>query len=458
MPKLEFDTELIQRYDTSGPRYTSYPTAVQFNTEFGIPDYQQQARLSNASDRALSLYFHIPFCDTICFYCACNKIVTKNRKHAQPYLDTLYKEIAMQAALFDQNRIVDQLHWGGGTPTFISPAQMRELMQHTRQHFNLRTDDKGEYSIEVDPREANRDIILLLRELGFNRISLGVQDFNENVQVAVNRIQSIEQTSEVMDAARESGFHSISLDLIYGLPRQSLETFMQTLDTVVALNPDRLSIFNYAHLPDLFKTQRQINASELPDAKTKLAILETCIEKLGSAGYQYIGMDHFAKPDDELARAQNNGTLYRNFQGYSTHANCDLIGLGITSIGKVNDCYSQNVKTVQEYEQLVNSNKLPVFRGLVLDEDDKLRREIITQLICHYQVNIKSVEQSHGINFREYFREAIDTLQQMQKDELLTIDANFIQVKPKGCLLIRNICMAFDKYLSSAGKQFSKVI
>jgi len=458
MPKLEFDTELIQRYDTSGPRYTSYPTAVQFTTDFGIQDYQQQAQLSNTSDRALSLYFHIPFCDTICFYCACNKIVTKNRKHAQPYLDTLYKEIAMQARLFDQNRIVDQLHWGGGTPTFISPAQMRELMHHTHQHFNLRKDDKGEYSIEVDPREANRDIILLLRELGFNRISLGVQDFNENVQVAVNRIQSIEQTREVMDAARESGFHSVSLDLIYGLPRQSLETFMQTLDTVIALDPDRLSIFNYAHLPDLFKTQRQINASELPDAKTKLAILETCIEKLGSAGYQYIGMDHFAKPDDELARAQNNGTLYRNFQGYSTHANCDLIGLGITSIGKVNDCYSQNVKTVQEYEQLVNSNKLPVFRGLVLNKDDKLRREIITQLICHYQLDIKSVEQTHGINFGEYFGESIETLQQMQKDDLLTIDANFIQVKPKGCLLIRNICMAFDKYLSSSGKQFSKVI
>jgi oxygen-independent coproporphyrinogen-3 oxidase len=458
MPTLEFDTDLIQRYDTSGPRYTSYPTAVQFTSEFGIQEYQQQAALSNASGRALSLYFHIPFCDTICYYCACNKIVTKNRKHAQPYLDSLYKEIAMQAALFDPQRSVDQLHWGGGTPTFISAEQMRELMRQTRQHFRLRDDDQGEYSIEVDPREANRDIILLLRDLGFNRISLGVQDFDQQVQKAVNRIQSIEQTTEVMDAARESGFHSISLDLIYGLPRQNLQTFDNTLDTVIALQPDRLSIFNYAHLPDLFKTQRQITASELPDAKTKLAILETCIEKLGAAGYQYIGMDHFAKPTDELAIAQNNGTLYRNFQGYSTHADCDLVGLGITSIGKVHDCYSQNLKTISEYETAINAGHLPVMRGLLLNEDDKLRREVISQLICHYRLDVASLEKQHAIQFQDYFADALNGLAQMQDDGLLTFDENTIEVKPKGYLLIRNICMAFDKYLSKPGKRFSKVI
>ena len=458
MPKLEFDTKLIERYDTAGPRYTSYPTAVQFTPEFSIADYENQANLSNSSGRALSLYFHIPFCDTICFYCACNKIVTKNRKHAQPYLDSLYKEIAMQARLFDKQRSVDQLHWGGGTPTFISQQQMRDLMENTRRHFNLRDDDKGEYSIEVDPREANRDIILLLRELGFNRISLGVQDFNAQVQKAVNRIQSLSQTKEVIDAARESGFHSVSLDLIYGLPHQSLESFTETLETVIQLEPDRLSVFNYAHLPDLFKTQRQINAADLPDAKTKLAILETCIEKLGDAGYQYIGMDHFAKPDDELARAQNSGSLYRNFQGYSTHADCDLIGLGITSIGKINDCYSQNVKSLAEYEQCIDKNTLPILRGLVLDEDDKLRREIITQLICHYRLDIRSIEHAYSITFNEYFPDALTSLTQMEADDLLTINDEEILVSPKGCLLIRNICMAFDKYLKSASKQFSRVI
>jgi len=458
MPKLEFDSKLIQRYDTTGPRYTSYPTAVQFTSGFTAEDYAAQAELSNQTDRPLSLYFHIPFCDTICFYCACNKIVTKNRNHAQPYLDNLYKEIAMQGALFASERTVDQLHWGGGTPTFISPAQMQELMDHTRRHFNLRNDDKGEYSIEVDPREASHDTILLLRKLGFNRISLGVQDFNPQVQQAVNRIQSLAQTKEIMQAARVAGFHSISLDLIYGLPRQTLQSFSETLDTVLELQPDRLSVFNYAHLPELFKTQRQINAEELPDAKTKLAILETCIDKLGSAGYQYIGMDHFARPDDELALAQANGTLYRNFQGYSTHADCDLIGMGITSIGKINDCYSQNVKTLDEYAQLIAAGKLPILRGLVLNDDDKLRREIITQLICHYRLDIAAVEESYGIRFQEYFADSLPALQQMQLDDLLVLDEHQIQVKPKGCLLIRNICMTFDRYLQNSTQRFSKVL
>ena len=274
MPKLEFDPALIQRYDTSGPRYTSYPTAAQFSTEFTVEAYRQQVALSNDSGRPLSLYFHIPFCDTICFYCACNKVVTKNRAHAQPYLDNVYQEIAMQAALFAPERTVDQLHWGGGTPTFISHAQMRELMRVTREHFSLHEDDSGEYSIEVDPREADAETIGLLRELGFNRLSLGVQDFDPQVQKAVNRLQSVKQTAEVLNAARATGFHSVSVDLIYGLPHQSVDSFHATLETVLELSPDRLSVFNYAHLPDLFKTQRQINAADLPTPLTKLAILQ----------------------------------------------------------------------------------------------------------------------------------------------------------------------------------------
>ena len=366
MPKLEFDQELIQRYDTSGPRYTSYPTAAQFSTDFTAEAYRQQIALSNTSGRPLSLYFHIPFCDTICFYCGCNKVVTKNRAHAQPYLDNVYKEIAMQAALFGPGRPVDQLHWGGGTPTFISHAQMRDLMRVTREHFALHTDDSGEYSIEIDPREADAGTIALLRELGFNRLSLGVQDFDPQVQKAVNRLQSVEQTAEVLNAARATGFHSVSVDLIYGLPHQSVDSFHATLQTVLALSPDRLSVFNYAHLPDLFKTQRQINTADLPTPQSKLAILQDCIETLTAAGYVYIGMDHFAKPDDELAQAQANGLLYRNFQGYSTHADCDLIGLGATSIGKVHDCYSQNLRTLDEYAQCIAKDQLPVFRGMSL--------------------------------------------------------------------------------------------
>lgn len=458
MPKLEFDQDLIQRYDTSGPRYTSYPTAAQFTTDFTAEAYRQQIALSNASDRPLSLYFHIPFCDTICFYCACNKVVTKNRAHAQPYLDNVYREIAMQAALFDRERPVDQLHWGGGTPTFISHAQMRELMQVTREHFTLHSDDSGEYSIEVDPREADADTIALLRELGFNRLSLGVQDFDPRVQKAVNRLQSVEQTAEVLNAARATGFHSVSVDLIYGLPHQSVDSFHATLETVLALSPDRLSVFNYAHLPDLFKTQRQINTSELPTPQSKLTILQDCIETLTAAGYIYIGMDHFAKPDDELARAQANGMLYRNFQGYSTHADCDLIGMGATSIGKVHDCYSQNLRTLDEYAQSIARDQLPVFRGITLNADDKLRRDVITQLICHFKLDIAQIEQEHGIRFEVYFADAIAQLEKMQADGLLSLDDRHIEVSARGSLLIRNICMAFDKYLATARQRFSKVI
>ncbi|MBI5460813.1 MAG: oxygen-independent coproporphyrinogen III oxidase, partial [Gammaproteobacteria bacterium] len=383
---LEFDPELIRRYDASGPRYTSYPTAVQFTEAFTAARYRELAHASNAGAAPLSLYFHIPFCDTVCFYCACNKVITKNRKRAIPYLEQLFREIALQGALFDRNRPVDQLHWGGGTPTFISHEQMRALMRVTGEHFQLRTDDSGEYSIEVDPREADAETIGLLRDLGFNRLSLGVQDFDPAVQKAVNRIQSEQETWAVMDAARREGFKSVSVDLIYGLPLQTLDGFATTLDKVIAAGPDRLSVFNYAHMPQLFKTQRQIDAAQLPSAEEKLAILGLTIEKLTAAGYLYIGMDHFARPDDELAIAQREGTLYRNFQGYSTHADCDLVALGATAISKVGNSYSQNLKSLDDYAARLDAGELAVFRGVELDADDLLRREIITRLICNFEV------------------------------------------------------------------------
>jgi len=456
---IVFDPALIRKYDKSGPRYTSYPTAVQFHEGFGEAEYREQAVASNASGRPLSLYFHIPFCDTVCFYCACNKIITKNRRHAAPYLDHLHREIALQGALFDRNRPVTQLHWGGGTPTFISAEQMRELMRVTGEYFRLLDDDSGEYSIEVDPRETDDHTIALLRELGFNRLSLGVQDFDPEVQKAVNRIQSREITLKTMDAARREGFKSISVDLIYGLPLQNVASFARTVDEIVAQSPDRISVFNYAHLPDLFKTQRQIDASALPPPAVKLEILKTVIEQLTRAGYVYIGMDHFAKPDDELARAQQAGTLYRNFQGYSTHADCDLIGLGATSIGMVGDSYSQNLKGLEEYYARIAEDRLAVFRGVRLDADDRLRRAVITDLICHFTLDFAAVERRFGIHFGDYFAPELAELADMQADGLLALSETGIQVLPPGRLLIRNICMAFDRYLREQKQQrFSKVI
>ncbi len=456
---LVFDLALIRKYDKAGPRYTSYPTAVQFHDGFGAAEYRQEAQAGNATGKPLSLYLHIPFCDTVCFYCACNKIVTKNRRHAAPYLDHLHREMALQGALFDHSRPVTQLHWGGGTPTFISPIEMRELMRVTGKHFQLLHDDRGEYSIEVDPRETDDGTVALLRELGFNRLSLGVQDFDPDVQKAVNRIQSRDLTLRVMEAARREGFKSISVDLIYGLPLQTTASFSRTVAEIIAQNPDRISVFNYAHLPELFKTQRQIDASALPAPEVKLEILQTVIEQLTGAGYVYIGMDHFAKPEDELTLAQQAGTLYRNFQGYSTHADCDLIGLGATSIGMVGDSYSQNLKTLEEYYARIDEGNLAVFRGVRLDADDRLRRAVITALICHFTLEFSAIERQFGIRFSDYFATELAELADMQADGLLTVDKTSIQVLPAGRLLIRNICMAFDRYLRKQQQQrFSKVI
>lgn len=379
---------------------------------------------------------------------------------AGKYLQRVYKELEMQGALFDRSRKVEQLHWGGGTPTFISHDEMRELVGQTRKYFNLLDDDTGEYSIEIDPREAQGDTIKLLRELGFNRMSLGVQDFEENVQKAVNRIQTKEVTLTVLQAARDEGFRSISLDLIYGLPFQSLSSFERTLDQVLEVDSDRLSVFNYAHLPARFKPQRRINEDDLPAPQEKLDILQMTIDKLTSAGYVYVGMDHFAKPDDELVIAQQNGTLYRNFQGYSTHADCDLLGLGSTSIGMVGPSYSQNMRTLDEYYARIDNNQLAVFRGIELSRDDQIRRDVITKLICHFGLTYTDIEQRWGISFADYFSKELKELQGMMSDDLLTMDSEVIRVKPKGRLLIRNICMQFDAYLNSkeSASSFSKVI
>lgn len=457
---LVLDQALIGRYDQSGPRYTSYPTAVQFHDGFGPEDYRAAAQRSNASGRPLSLYFHIPFCDTVCFYCACNKIATKDRARAQPYLDRVYREIEMQAALFDSERPVEQLHWGGGTPTFISAAQMRELMAVTGRHFKLLDDDSGEYSIEIDPREVTDETIALLREIGFNRMSLGLQDLDPHVQKAVNRIQTAEQTFGALDVARREGFRSISMDLIYGLPLQTAQSFIVTLDRVLEAQPDRLSVFNYAHLPERFKPQRRINEAELPSPDQKLRILQQIGEHLAEAGYVYIGMDHFARPDDELAVAQRDGHLYRNFQGYSTHANCDLVAMGVTSIGMIDNTYAQNLRTLDEYYAQIDAGELAVFRGVALTHDDELRRAVITELICNFVLDTQAIARAWDIQFDQYFADEMRRLGDMAQDGLLSIDGPRVEVLPAGRLLIRNICMVFDRYLADSGQQgrFSKVI
>jgi oxygen-independent coproporphyrinogen-3 oxidase len=460
--RLVFDADLIKRYDQSGPRYTSYPTVAQFHDRITEEDYRRWAQHSNEDPipRGLSLYLHIPFCDTVCFYCACNKVVTKNHDRATPYLDHLYHEIAMQSVLFDRDRTVEQLHWGGGTPTFLDPDQMRSLMDVVRRHFSLRDDDKGEYSIEIDPRSVDYEKLRTLRTIGFNRVSLGVQDFNPKVQKAVNRIQGEDQTREVCLAARDMGFKSINMDLMYGLPFQSVESYQDTLERAIAMGPDRLAIYNYAHLPERFKPQRRIQDEDLPTADEKLDILQATIEFLTNAGYVYIGMDHFAKPDDELAMAQRQGTLHRNFQGYSTHADCDLVGMGVSAIGKVCDNYSQSVRDLEEYYRLIDAGRLPLERGIELEPDDLLRREAIIQLMCHFFLDMKALEDKWQFNYKLHFGKELEDLKTMQADGLLTIKDDILTVLPAGRLLVRNICMVFDKYLrdNKTRVRFSKVI
>jgi len=460
--QILFNAELIKRYDRNGPRYTSYPTVAQFHADISEEDYRRWVRSSNEDPipRPLSLYFHIPFCDTVCFYCACTKVVTKNHARATDYLLRLYKEIALQGRLFDPDRVVEQLHWGGGTPTFLDIGQCRELMRATHQYFNLRSDDGGEYSIEIDPRSVDHDKLAALREIGFNRVSLGVQDFDPDIQKAVNRIQGAELTRDISERVRSLGFKSINMDLMYGLPLQTVDSFTSTLQQTIALQPDRIAVYNYAHLPERFRPQRRINEAELPSADIKLDILQHTIRLLTDAGYVYIGMDHFARPDDELALAQQNGTLHRNFQGYSTRVECDLVGMGMSAIGRVCDNYSQNARDLDRYVEMLDAGRLPLERGIELEPDDLLRREIITQLMCNFRLDIPALESKWRFGFSGYFQHECAELQHMQDDGLLTIDDDSLQVLPAGRLLVRNICMIFDRYLQKGGSstRFSRVI
>ncbi|MCS0583991.1 oxygen-independent coproporphyrinogen III oxidase [Massilia pinisoli] len=441
-PTIEFDPELIARMSQRGPRYTSYPTADRFTPGFGAADLAAAAR----PGKPLSLYVHIPFCESLCYYCACNKIITHDRTKAVKYLGYLMREIDMQAALFAEDALVEQLHFGGGTPTYLDDAQMGDLLGHLRSRFAFAPDDTGEFSIEIDPRTVDGARIRTLRRQGFNRLSLGVQDFDEDVQRAVNRLQPEALTRDAISAARDAGFRSISIDLIYGLPLQNVATMSATLDKVIAASPDRISVYNYAHMPQLFKSQKLIRDEDLPDGATKLAMLGLCIGRLCAAGYVYIGMDHFAKPDDELARAQRDGTLHRNFQGYSTHAEVDMVACGVSAISAVNGTYAQNEKSLEPYYSRIDRGELPVTRGLVLSADDLLRRDVIQRLMCDFALDLPALSARWDVDAAAKLASELARLAELERDGLLTLTPDRIEVSAKGRLLIRNVCMVFDDY------------
>ncbi|EAS40784.1 oxygen-independent coproporphyrinogen III oxidase [Photobacterium profundum] len=453
--QIIWDQALIEKYNYSGPRYTSYPTALEFHEAFTPAEFDMAC--AQYPDRKLSLYIHIPFCHKLCYYCGCNKIITRHQHKADQYLDALEQEIRQRASLLG-DRQVSQLHWGGGTPTFLTKKQASRLMALLRDQFSFDAD--AEISIEVDPREIELDILDHLRGEGFNRLSIGVQDFNKEVQKLVNREQDEEFIVAMVQRAKDLGFRSTNLDLIYGLPKQNRELFAETLQQVLKMKPGRLSVFNYAHMPSLFAAQRKIKDDQLPSANEKLGILQDTIATLTGAGYQFIGMDHFALPDDELAVAQRNGVLHRNFQGYATQGDCDLLGMGVSAISMIGDCYAQNQKELKTYYSDVQEKRQALWKGVSLDADDLLRREVIKALICNFQLDMKDIEQRFNLTFNEYFAEDLGLLKTFINDELVTIDGQFIHVELKGRLLIRNICMCFDKYLRDRARQqqFSRVI
>ena len=460
--RVEFNTELIKRYDVAGPRYTSYPTAVQFMEGFDAEAYRRHTAASNSEliPKPLSLYVHLPFCKSLCYYCGCMKKVTRHTHQADQYLGFLDREIEMQGQLFDHDREVTQLHFGGGTPTFHSDEQLKALMEQLGRHFSLSRDDTREYSIEVDPRTVGTERLGVLAEMGFNRISLGIQDINPEVQKAVNRIQDTQSTLDMIEGSRALGFNSVSVDLIYGLPLQTVESFNETIDTVVAAKPNRLAVYNYAHLPHIFRAQRMIDAKDIPSPETKLKLMETTITRLIEAGYVYIGMDHFALPDDELTIAQREGGLQRNFQGYSTRRGCDLVGLGVSSIGKVGDCYAQNIKDIQTWQATVEQGQLPIWRGLSLTTEDRLRRRVIESIMCHGELDFEHIESLFALDFHEHFAPELLRLEEMETDGLLVMGDDSFTVTPPGRLLLRNIAMVFDEYLKEPAEKprFSRVI
>ena len=446
---LTLEAELLRRYDRPGPRYTSYPTAPQFSENFGEAQLREAVQLSNGDPipRRLSLYLHVPFCMSPCFYCGCNRIITRDLARGEVYLARLYREIELVSALFDRDREVVQLHFGGGTPNFLSPAQLAEAVDVLRGLFRFSGASTRDISIELDPRFLKPDDVGALAAAGFNRASLGVQDFDPDVQEAVNRIQSVDETLAIIEACRTYGLRSVNVDLIYGLPKQTLRGFARTLDTVIDARPSRLAVYGYAHLPSMFKAQRQLNAEDLPPAEVKLQLLCLAIDKLTTAGYVYIGMDHFALPDDELALAQQRGSLHRNFMGYTTHADTDLVGMGVSAISHIGDSFSQNPRDLPSWQIALDEGRLPVFRGMRLSEDDVLRADLIQQLMCKGEIPIDTLERRHAIDFHAYFADALARLQPLREDGLVRFEPGRIVATRQGRLLLRNIAMCFDHYL-----------
>jgi len=454
--------ELLTSFDVPGPRYTSYPTADRFVEAFSEADYLQALshRKSSAIGKSasLSLYVHIPFCESLCYYCACNKIITKHKDKAQTYLRYLSREVELHSAQLGLGQSVSQLHLGGGTPTFLSDDELRELMHMLRRHFDFVPG--GEYSVEVDPRTVDEKRLAVLAELGFNRLSFGVQDFDPAVQKAVHRVQPMQQVFDLVAAARRLGFESVNVDLIYGLPLQTTASFERTLTQVNALRPDRIALYAYAHLPERFKPQRRIHAVDLPSGGAKVEMLARSLDALTSAGYVYIGMDHFALPDDALAVAKRQGRLHRNFQGYSTQADCDLIALGVSSIGRVGTTYSQNAKTLDEYCDLLDQGHLPVVKGLSLTRDDLMRRSVIMALMCQGQLQFESISLAWLVDFQKYFAAELTQLQGMQRQGLVILSDTGIQVTDMGWFFVRGVAMVFDRYLQADQNRtrFSKII
>lgn len=457
---IAFDSSLVSRFDRNGPRYTSYPTADRFVEAFGPEQYRRWAARRNIGgiQRPLALYVHLPFCRDVCFYCACNKIVTRDAGKTARYLDYLGKEIELQAALFRDDPRVTQMHWGGGTPTYYDTATLSALFARIAGRFELPV--SGDHSIEVDPRTVDVPAVHALREMGFNRVSFGVQDFEPAVQVAIHRLQSAERTLEVIEAARRAGFASINIDLIYGLPKQTLMTFNMTLARVLAARPHRVALYNYAHLPQLFKAQRRIYEGELPSPETRLKLLGLAVKRLTAAGYVYIGMDHFSLPEDALAVAQRQGRLHRNFQGYSAGGEADLVGLGVSAIGSVGPTYSQNHRALQDYYECLDRGQLPVMRGIELSADDLVRRQVIQSLMCHFAASKESVEIAYLIDFDRTFATELEDLREFEGLGLITIEDGWITVTPRGRFVIRSIAMVFDRYLrrDREVQRYSRVI
>lgn len=453
------DWDLLAKYDTSGPRYTSYPTAPQFTETFTGNDLAETIQQANrqTTPPPLSLYFHLPFCESVCFFCGCNVTFTKDRTRPTPYTETLIREMDLIQPLLQTNQKVHQLHWGGGTPTFFSPDQLKYLGDAIHQRFTFASD--AEMGVEIDPRETTPEHLKILQSLGFNRLSMGVQDFDSDVQKAINRIQPEALTKNSIETARELGFQSISVDLIYGLPHQTEKTFTQTLERIIQLKPDRIAFFNFAYLPEIIRHQKAISAETLPSTQEKFAILRHAINRFTEAGYRYVGMDHFAKPDDDLCRAQDQGTLSRNFQGYTTHAGCDLYAMGVSAISQVQNVYAQNHKKIQTYSEAIQNQQFATHRGIRLTPDDMLRREIIMTFMCHFQLDIPTIETKHHLTFSDYFAEELAAFAPFEKDGLILRTKEKIQVTSTGRLLIRNLCMIFDTYLKKKPDQkFSRTI